>query len=98
MSPLSFCIRTSDLPSPKKSPVPTTCQPCPGLPTSLEDRIWLPFICHSQTSPLSFCIRTSDLPLPVKSPVPATCQTCPGLPTSLEDRIWLPFICHSQTS
>ena len=80
----------SDLPSPLKSPVPSTCQLGPGLePTAPPPIGFVPFISQIAAWPLSFCHRMSALPSPLKSPVPSTCQLGPGLePTAAScDRV-----------
>src|SRR5438552_5800972 len=69
---VGFRHRMSDLPSPLKSPTPSTIQgdmlPKPTLLTTAP-----PFISHRATLPLvGFRHRMSDLPSPLKSPTAAT--------------------------
>src|ERR1700677_3904167 len=95
--PFVFCSTMSLLPSPLKSPVPSTCQLGPGLATTADWLIWPPLISQTATLPLSFCSAMSVLPSPLKSPTPSTCQEGPGLATTSPDRSVAPCICHTAT-
>ena len=67
------------LPSPKKTPVPLTCQVGPGFDATRPPPIMLvPLMSHNATDPSSFCRTMSVLPSPKKTPVPLTCQVGPG--------------------
>src|SRR6185369_16235954 len=75
--PLSLRQRISSLPSPSKSPVPTTCQSVGTLVKALASLLAKPPVdwpSHSVNDPSSLRQMTSSLPSPLKSPVPATCQ------------------------
>src|SRR5215467_6706529 len=75
--------RMSHLPSPLKSPVPTTDQLVGTFPTPavLGFKTVVPFISQIATLPLVSRQRMSDLPSPLKSPVPTTDQVVATFPT-----------------
>jgi hypothetical protein len=57
---LLFCHRMSEWPSPLKSPVPTACQPGPGLPGRPLATTVVSFISQITTWPSVFCHRMSE--------------------------------------
>src|SRR5258705_11709626 len=78
--PSVFWHAMSALPSPLKSPAPTTCHAEPGLnPATLPEVRFVPFMNQTTGVPSSCCQRMSDLPSPLKSPAAFTCHVLPGL-------------------
>src|ERR1700752_1229032 len=74
---LLFHHRTSDFPSPSKSPTPAIVHPAPPVPK--ETQVVSPFGVDSQAPtctwpPLASCQRMSVFLSPLKSPTPAIVQ------------------------
>src|ERR1700722_13913625 len=97
--PLVSCHRTSAMPSPLKSPVPTTDQTVGTKPSDVDERTCVPFISQIATLPLVSRHRMSALPSPLTSPIPTidhamgTCETC----DVARFRTWVPFISQIAT-
>ena len=98
--PLLLRHKTSDLPSPLKSPSPAIFQDASGAaadapsPTFVLDKICEPFIVQSISVPLVFRHRRSAFPFPLKSPTPETLQDASGatgFPASVT--CWFDVIC-----
>src|SRR5579864_7962632 len=87
-----FRQNTSVLPSPLKSPTPTTCQFKSGtVPARLPEGV-APFISHTTTSPVDeFHQKMSDLPSLLTSPTPTICQFNGTVATVAEVKIVATF-------
>src|SRR5215831_18588777 len=96
MLPLLSRHRTSLLPSPLKSPVPTIDQVVGTFPTAavLGFKTVVPFTFQIATLPLVSLQRMSHLPSPLKSPVPTIDQVAGTFPTPavLGFKTVVPFI------
>src|SRR5260370_4625330 len=101
MLPLLSRHRTSHLPSPLKSPVPTIDQVVGTFPTpaALGFKMVVPFISQMATLPLVSRQRMSQLPSPLKSPVPTMDQVVGTFPTPavLGFKTVVPFISQIAT-
>jgi hypothetical protein len=79
--PLVSRHRMSLLPSPSKSPIPTTDQVVGMLPRPAPEETCKPFMNQIAMSPLVSRHRMSLLPSPSKSPIPTTDQVVGMLPS-----------------
>src|ERR1700722_10415469 len=72
VSPLLSCQTTSSMPSPLKSPVPTTDQFVGMFPIPAVDATCTPFMNQMAVLPVASRQRMSLLPSPLKSAIPTT--------------------------
>src|SRR5215831_8123853 len=101
MLPLAALLhRMSVLPSPSKSPVPTTVEPASASePTATLLATAAPFICQIPVAlDVPLRQRISDLPSPSKSPTPAIAQPRSAFDRALLLAIAVPFISQIASS
>src|SRR5271165_3129827 len=80
------------LPSPSKSPVPTTDQVVGMLAMVTADTTCVPCMNHKAVSPLVLLQSMSLVPSPLKSPIPTTDHVVDTLPRPAEDVAFAPFM------